>query len=291
MKIIPLALALILGILLPYGHPLTFLVRYSVMIMLFFAFLGMHVNRNLFRRSHVYLGIIFLILPLLYFGLIRIWDASLALIAYVMATTPTAAAAPVITDYLKGRVEFVTLSILITSGISAFAIPFFLPLLGQAQGDLQVLDILRPVMITLGIPLLLAFGVRRFSPLLKQQLLKVKDISFYLFLFNVYVAMSKATHFILHESGATMAEILGIAGVTLLVAAGSFFIGHHASQSRDRLEGSMSLGRKNTMFALWVALTFVGPLAALGPMFYIVWQNIYNSWQLYVVGKKEKAPP
>ena len=287
MKIILLAAALILGILLPYGHPLTFLVRYSVMIMLFFAFLGMEVNRNLFRKSHLYLSGVFLVLPLCFYGLIRLYDPSLALIAYIVAAAPTAAAAPVITDYLKGRVEFVTLSILLTSAISALAIPLFLPLLGNTEMALNLWDILKPVIITLGVPFVLATGVRKFSPFIHQHLLRFKDISYYLFLSNVYIAMSKATHFILHESDAAVSEIVGIAGATLLVAVGCFSLGHLVSQNGDRLEGSMSLGRKNTMFTLWVALTFVGPLAALGPMSYIVWQNIYNSWQLYRIKARE----
>ncbi|MCB0731519.1 MAG: transporter, partial [Ignavibacteriae bacterium] len=48
-----------------------------------------------------------------------------------------------------------------------------------------------------------------------------------------------------------------------------------------RVEGGQSLGQKNNGFTVWVALTFISPLAVLGPVFYILFQNIYISWQLH----------
>ncbi|MCB9248354.1 MAG: hypothetical protein H6613_07315 [Ignavibacteriales bacterium] len=44
---------------------------------------------------------------------------------------------------------------------------------------------------------------------------------------------------------------------------------------------AQSLGQKNNGFTLWIALTFISPLAVLGPVFYILSQNIYISWQLH----------
>ena len=32
---------------------------------------------------------------------------------------------------------------------------------------------------------------------------------------------------------------------------------------------------------IWVALTFINPLVAMGPTFYILYHNLYNSWQIY----------
>lgn len=31
----------------------------------------------------------------------------------------------------------------------------------------------------------------------------------------------------------------------------------------------------------WLALTFINPLVALGPMFYILYHHIFNSWAIY----------
>ena len=51
------------------------------------------------------------------------------------------------------------------------------------------------------------------------------------------------------------------------------------------IEMSMALGRKNTMFALWLALTFLEPVTALAPIFYILFQNLYNARQMWQVSR------
>jgi hypothetical protein len=33
-------------------------------------------------------------------------------------------------------------------------------------------------------------------------------------------------------------------------------------------------------FGFWIALTFINPLVAMGPTFYILYHNLYNSWPL-----------
>ena len=69
----------------------------------------------------------------------------------------------------------------------------------------------------------------------------------------------------------------------------TFKLGELLGPTDQKLAGSLALGRKNTMFGLWLALTFVSPLVALGPICYIIIQNTYNSYQILVVEKQQKA--
>ncbi len=46
-------------------------------------------------------------------------------------------------------------------------------------------------------------------------------------------------------------------------------------------EASQSLGQKNTSFTIYLALTYANPLVALGPTCYVLWHNLWNSWQLH----------
>jgi BASS family bile acid:Na+ symporter len=41
---------------------------------------------------------------------------------------------------------------------------------------------------------------------------------------------------------------------------------------------------------VWIALAFINPVVALGPTFYIIYHNIYNSWQIIHLEKREKVP-
>ena len=48
-----------------------------------------------------------------------------------------------------------------------------------------------------------------------------------------------------------------------------------------------ALGQKNTVLAIWMAVTYLNPLSSVGPGSYVVWQNIINSWQLWKKRKNE----
>ena len=51
-------------------------------------------------------------------------------------------------------------------------------------------------------------------------------------------------------------------------------------------EASQSLGQKNLSFVIWISLTFINPLVAMGPMFYILYHHLYNSWSIYQFEKR-----
>lgn len=281
MKVLSLAAALLLGILFPYGHPLTFLVRYSVMILLLFAFLQMEVDMRVVSWKHVGISIFAHLIAFLgYFSLIHIQE-ELALVAYITSITPTAAAGPVIMGFLKGEVAFVTFSVLITSAVVAITIPLSLPYIIKSELAINILDILIPVFVVVFIPLLLALFIRNIFPRFRDQLLHYHAFTYYLFVANVYIAMSKASYFIQFESNMTWWLTLAIGGVSFVVGFLNVIMGYYLGGHDLKEESSMALARKNTMFAVWLALTFLSPAVAIGPMFYIIWQNAYHSFLLY----------
>ncbi|MEM7513167.1 MAG: hypothetical protein AAF388_19720 [Bacteroidota bacterium] len=291
MKTFALALVIILGILFPYGHPYTFLVRYSVMIMLFFAFMEMKVERSMFRISHFWIIMAIMGISLSAFGL-GSWltNSTVSLAVLLIAMAPTAAAAPVITSFLKADVAYVTFSVLLTSLVLSILIPLVLPTLGNLDGGISVIQVLVPVLITVGLPMLLAQSIRKVSPATASFLVKYKAITYWMFVGNVYIAISKASYFVRYETEADLAIIAYIGVGSLLVCLTSFGLGYFLEKDpSSRKAASMSLGRKNTMFSIWLSLTFISPLVALGPMFYIVWQNTINGIQLSLVKENPQS--
>lgn len=55
----------------------------------------------------------------------------------------------------------------------------------------------------------------------------------------------------------------------------------------NTIAGGQGLGQKNTVLAIWMALTYLNPLASIGPASYVVWQNSINSFQLWIKERKE----
>ena len=51
---------------------------------------------------------------------------------------------------------------------------------------------------------------------------------------------------------------------------------------RDKVAGAQGLGQKNTILAIWMAQTYLNPISSVAPAFYVVWQNIVNSYQLWL---------
>ncbi|MEO4837844.1 transporter, partial [Bacteroides uniformis] len=37
----------------------------------------------------------------------------------------------------------------------------------------------------------------------------------------------------------------------------------------------------NTVLAIWMAYTYLNPLSSVGPGSYVLWQNLFNSYQLW----------
>ena len=53
------------------------------------------------------------------------------------------------------------------------------------------------------------------------------------------------------------------------------------------ITAGQAFGQKNTSLGVWMAQTFLDPLSALGAAAYIIWQNLFNSVQLFVVAHKK----
>ncbi|MDE7135573.1 MAG: transporter, partial [Muribaculaceae bacterium] len=69
-----------------------------------------------------------------------------------------------------------------------------------------------------------------------------------------------------------------------------FYIGRKIGKKfGDTVSGGQSLGQKNTVLAVWLAMTYMNPTASIAPAAYIAWQNIVNSWQLVKHSSQVKA--
>ncbi|MBN1428076.1 MAG: hypothetical protein JXB07_06795 [Anaerolineae bacterium] len=292
-KTFSLLLSIAVGGLLPQAHVLSFLVQYLLIIMLFLAFIDMTFNRRSFHTSIIWVLLANLAIPSLAYILLRDVDRTLALVAFMSGITPTAIAAPVIMRFLAGRVEYVAILVLCSNILVALVIPFALPLVAEAQVEISTWEVLRSVLFVVFVPLILA---RLFSYLPQQAQISIrkgKALSFPLWILVLFIVSSKAAFSLLYEVSVSQATLFKIAVVSLVVCAANFGIGALLGGKEYRREASQSLGQKNNSFTIWLALTFINPLIALGPTFYVVYHNLYNSFQIYTFEKshmKQKHP-
>ena len=94
--------------------------------------------------------------------------------------------------------------------------------------------------------------------------------------------MGKTTHFIIQNGVTEIDTELLLALVAFVACVVQFALGKWLGKRYgDRAAGGQALGQKNTVLAIWLAQSFLNPLACVAPTAYIVWQNIVNSYQIY----------
>lgn len=251
------------------------------MVLLFFSFLDVKVKKEIITQKHFIILVATIIIALLYFSIIKFFNESLAQTAFITAIAPTAIAAPVIISLRKGKVEFVFFSLLLNNIVITLLIPFLIPLLMNSATNISIGKIFVPVIVTLSVPFVLAQLTKIISPMIWKKLVEWKDMSYYLLIINVYIATSDASNYIQNELTGNIKIVIYIAIISASLCILLFSTGWIIGGKDFRAEASQSLGQKNNAFTIWIALTFMNPITVLGPVFYVLYQNIYISWVLY----------
>ncbi len=233
---------------------------------------------------------------------------------------PTATAAPIIAGKLGGSIQNLTTFTLLSNFATAIVVPVLFPLVNplaeKAFWPAFTLIISHISPLLLG-PFFGAWLLRiSYQWRTKKEFVlptSIAVVPFYLWVCSIVVLTATVTETVIANFYDQLSNIL-----ILLVA--SFFacllqfglgklIGYHLpapSKGRDyqdvlinpaaapkTMEGVSSItagqafGQKNTSLGVWMAQTYLHPLAALGAAAYIIWQNLFNSVQLFVVAHKK----
>ena len=273
------------------GNVVSFMQPALIFLILFVTFCKINIRELRFERWHFIL---------LFFQLILFVGISLALAfisnlphivrlmleaAMLCLVCPTATAAAVITAKLGGSAaSLISYTMLINFSVALFA-PFFLTLSNPMEGVsflssfLQIMGKVFPLLIC---PLIAAELVRKFFPAFHTLLVKKgRNIPFFLWLVALALAIAMTTRAIVN-SNVSVLTMAAIALVSLVCCVVQFAYGRFVGRRYGEcITGGQALGQKNTVFAIWLAYTFMTPITALAGGFYSVWHNVINTWQLY----------
>lgn len=288
-KGLALLFMMLVGVLIPQAHVFSFLIQYFLMVMLFFAFLDIEFSPQRFQKSVLWILLANTAVAFSTYLLLFQFDLTLALSAFMTAIAPTAIAAPVIIGFIHREVEYVVASVLLTNVASALIVPLALPSLLGAQVQISVWEVLQPVIVVMFVPLALALLVSHLPQRAQNLIRRGKNFSFPIWLVNLFIISANASNFIRDENPDSMLTLLAIALVSLVICIINFGLGAILGGREHWQEASQSLGQKNLSFVIWIALTFINPLVAMGPMFYIVYHHLYNSWSIYQFEKRRSA--
>ena len=287
-----LPIAMLIGIIFHDSiHYLAFLSPYLIFVMLLVTFCRI-------KPEEFHIGrFIWILLAIQILGAIVIYLAiapasqDIAQGAFICVFCPTATAAPVITGMLGGSVTLLATYSLVSNISVALLAPILFTLIGS-HTDISFLDstllISRRVLPLILAPLALALLFKAWMPRVHASIASRQSLSFYLWACALIIVVGNAVSFVMHEPADRIPEMIIIAMASLAVCCMQFGIGRVIGRRYgDKISGAQGLGQKNTVLAIWMALTYLNPIASVGPAAYVAWQNTINSLQLYYKGRAD----
>ncbi len=200
--------------------------------------------------------------------------------AMICALAPIAMAAVVIGGMLGANIENMTTYSLLCNIATACVAPFILSWVGNGECTLmQILTKVAPLLIA---PFVAGQLCRFALPKVAMWVADHSRMSFYIWLVSLTVVVGRTTAFVIDHSATDLTTEIVLAVVAAFICLAQFIIGRKiGAKYGDKVAGGQSLGQKNTVLAVWMAQSFLNPLACVAPTAYIVWQNIVNSYQIY----------
>jgi len=212
--------------------------------------------------------------------------------AFICIFCPTATAAPVITGMLGGSVARLATFSIVSNVCVAVLAPVLFTLMGTEAGltffESLTLIAVRVVPLII-LPLFTALAMRRFTPKAHRMLRTHQSLSFYIWAVSLFIVVGRAVSFIMSEPADMIPEMIWLAAAALGACCMQFWVGRKiGARAGDKIAGAQGLGQKNTVLAIWMALTYLSPISSVAPAAYVAWQNIINSTQLYFKEKRDR---
>lgn len=306
----------------PWLLPLKPILPWLIFFMLFFTFCKVNpLDLRLHKWHGVVLAAQLLFSFLTYTLTLRLsGDPVLAqglLMCFIM---PTATAAPIIAGKMGGSIQNLTTFTLLSNFATAIIVPATFPLINPAAdmtfwpAFLLILSRVAPLLLG---PFFSAWAVRLIYKwrMQKEFVLPVKIavVPFYLWVASIVVLSAVVTETVVANFEVYLSSIIYLLIASFFICLLQFGLGKligywlpAPSKGKDyqdvlinpaaapknmnevsSITAGQAFGQKNTSLGVWMAQTYLDPLSALGAAAYIIWQNLFNSAQLFFVAHKK----
>lgn len=266
-------------------EPLSFLIPALLFFMIFITYSALSLREIKIHRMHIVLIGIQVGLSLIVYYVIGFFDSIAGESAMMCVLAPTALTASVVTTILGGDVALVVSYILFSNLSIAFVIPVLLPVLG-IKTDLpffySFLYIFKQLIPLLTLPFIGTLFLLKFYPKGHKFVRNLNCLTVYLWAISLAIVMARSVKFLLGFDNNNATTLILIIIGSLLLCILQFWVGRRVGYKFSSVvSGGQSLGHKNSVLAIWVAQSYMQPIASIGPAFYVIWQNIFNTYQLW----------
>lgn len=198
---------------------------------------------------------------------------------------PVAAASVVIACMLGANRETITAYTILGNLMVAIVAPIYFSFIGIHQ-DMPFLEsfslILRKIGPVIALPFFVAMFLQFYLPKINEAISRVSGISFYIWAVTLTITLGQTINMIIANGRENIRSITVVGIISIIFCAIQFGFGKWVGKKYgDTIAGGQALGQKNSAFGIWMANVYLHPLASVYPALYSIWQNLFNSWQLY----------
>ena len=290
-----LPIAIVLGLLLhDYCAAFSVVVPYLIFTILLLTFTAVDITKLRFKPLFVWILLFQVVVSLGGYALLRLLHVNEIIAEGVLigVLCPVAASVAVVSTMLGADRNTVTSFSVIGNLAIAIVAPVYFSFIGINQ-DMPFLEsflnILRRIGTIIGLPFFIALALQLCLPRANRFISRYKGLAFYLWAVALFLTLGQTIHFIFLNGEGNWHSILWLGLSALFFCVIQFglgkWIGHKYG---DTIAGGQLLGQKNSAMGIWMANHYLHPLASVYLAFYSVFQNLFNSWQIWYQERKKK---
>ena len=283
-----LPIAIVLGLLLhDYCAAFSVVVPYIIFTIILLTFTAVDIRKLRFKPLFIWIILFQVLVSLGGYALLKALHVNEIIAEGILigVLCPVAASVAVVSTMLGADRNTVTSFSVIGNLVVSIVAPIYFSFIGVNQ-DLpfftSFLQILRRVGLVIGLPFFVALALQLLWPKANHFISRYKGLAFYLWAVALFLTLGQTIHFIFLNGEGNWRSIIWLGVSALLFCVIQFglgkWIGHKYG---DTIAGGQLLGQKNSAMGIWMANHYLHPLASVYLAFYSVFQNLFNSWQIW----------
>lgn len=289
-----LPIAIVLGLLLHETcAAFSVAVPFIIFTIILLTFTAVDITKLRFKPLFIWIILFQVIVSIGLYALLKLLNANEIIAEGILigVLCPVAASVAVVSTMLGADRNTVTSFTVIGNLVISIVAPVYFSFIGVNQEMpffASFLQILRRIGTVIGLPFFIALALQLCLPKANAFLSRCKGIAFYLWAVALFLTLGQTIHFIFLNGNDNWNNILWLGLSALLFCVIQFglgkWIGHKYG---DTIAGGQLLGQKNSAMGIWMANHYLHPLASVFLAFYSVFQNLFNSWQIWRYNNKK----
>lgn len=263
-------------------------VPYIIFSILILTFASTELRRLKFERLDLFLMLFQIAATFfLYFAFRPLFsDPAVAEGLMMAALCPVACSVTVVATMLGAKRENTVAYTIVGNLLICLLAPVMFIIIGDNPETVSLTDsfyaIFGKIVTVIGLPFFIMLPIQLWARPVSKALRRANGLAFYLWGAALFLTLGQTIDFIfLHGEGHwDVILYLGIGSVILCPL--QFYIGRKiGKRCGDAIAGQQLLGQKNSAMGIWMANTYLNPLASTFLAFYSITQNLLNSWQIW----------